>query len=220
MSEDNKNVDECKDDHKKRCFPKILLIAFLFLIFGAFSVLSLTTDDINEVCNVNGSVLYKNSSEQGNWTCATIPIGITDVYATMFFHNDTAGVVTALTEGVWNNVTPFDTDYSGQKLKGFTYANSVLKVVIPGEYDTEGDVTFTGTANNKYHAALGINGVPQLDTESHDRVSTGTDVMGMHSSGILTLVGDDEITFMILNEDSNGDATVLAARVTPIKIGD
>lgn len=220
MKENNNNHDQKVIEKKKRSSPKILLVSFVFLIFGALSVVSLTSEEVNTLCNVNGSVLYKNSSEQGNWSCATIPIGITDVYATMFFHNDTAGVVTALTEDIWNNVTVFDTDYSGQTLKSVTYASSVLKVVIPGVYDTEGDLTFTGTANNKYHTVIGINGIPQLDTESHDRVSTGTDVMGMHSSGLLTLVVDDELTLMIMNEDSSGDATILAARVTPIKIGD
>lgn len=220
MSEDNKNVDECKDDNKKRCFPKILLIAFLFIIFGAFSVLSLTTEDINEVCNVNGSVLYKNSSIGGNWSCATIPIGLTKADAEIHFHNDTGGVVVALTEDVWNNMTPFDTDYSGQFLNGFTYSNSVLTAGVSGLYSVNAGVTFSGTPNNKYHTAIGLNGVQQLNTEAHDRISTGTDVLGASNTGFLNLNVDDEITYMMMNEGSSGDGTVLSANLNLVRIND
>ncbi len=141
------------------------------------------------------------------------------IYAEMHFHNDTDGNVTPLTEDVWNNVTAFDQPYNGQFPNGFTYASSILIADIDGLYDSFYSVSFTGTVNNKYHSALAVNGEVQFGTESHDRISTGSDVLGSTGGGYLQLNVGDEVALVLMNEDSGGDATVLSANVNLEEVG-
>ena len=49
--------------------------------------------------------------------------------------------------------------------------------------------------------------------ESHDRISTGTDVLSASSGWYLNLIVGDRITLMYMNEDSNGDTTTLSAHI-------
>lgn len=139
----------------------------------------------------------------------------------MSFHNDTVGNVTALTEDTWANFTGFDQVGSNVKLfNGVTYSNNALIIQVAGVYEVEFDATFSGTVNNKYHTSFGIGGVvQQLYCESHDRISTGTDVLGTGCEAHIDLNVGDALTLMFFNEDSGGDATILSAGLNVVRIG-
>ena len=133
---------------------------------------------------------------------------------------DTVGNVTALVEDVWNNVTAFDQTYSGQFLNGFSYSTSILTANVNGLYKADYSITFSGTANNKYHAAIGVNNIQQLNTETHDKISVATDILSSSGTGFVQLSDGDKVTLMMMNEDSGGDATVFSVNVNLVRIGD
>jgi hypothetical protein len=142
------------------------------------------------------------------------------IYGEMHFHNDSTGNVTVLTEDLWGNVTAFGQGYNGQFLNGFSFGNEfVLTAQVAGLYDIGYHISFSGTANNKYHAAVGVNGEIQFNTESHDRISNAADILHTSGTGYIRLTVGDEVTLMQMNEDSSGDATVLSTNVNLERIG-
>lgn len=141
------------------------------------------------------------------------------IYGEMYFHNDTAGNVAALTEDVWTNVTAFDQPHNGQSLNGFTYSSNTLTAQVAGLYLTNFKITFTGTARNKYHITPGINGTIQFNLETHDMISTAMDILSTSGTGFLQVAVGDEITLLIMNEDSDGDATINSANINLVRIG-
>ena len=141
-------------------------------------------------------------------------------YGSMAFHNDTDGNVTALTEDVWSNFIGFDQPGSNEQLlNGVDYSRSNLTIVSAGVYDISYGASFSGTVNNKYHTTIGINGVENIFCESHDRISTGSDILSTGFPCQQRLSVGDQITLMYLNEDSGGDSTTLSARVNIVRTG-
>lgn len=181
---------------------------------GATGFFGIGTRSSTHTLNVVGSSnITEDLIVEGNFTG-------NQIHGSMYFHNDSVGNLTALDEDVWNNLTAFDQAENGQILNGVDYSSSVLTVVIPGTYLMGFSMTFTGTVNNKYHGTIGLNGDPQFNFEDHDRISTGSDVLDIGSENLFQVVAGDQLTVMIMNEDSGGDATILSARLYLIRQGD
>ncbi len=142
------------------------------------------------------------------------------IHGGVFFHNDVEGNVTALTEDVWANFRGFTQDDNGQELNGFSYSDSNLTAQISGKFSCDFGSTFTGTANNKYHSTIGLNTVPQVNMEAHDRISTGTDILSASDGWFLDLVVGDNLSLMYMNENSGGDTTTLSAHIKCVMVGD
>lgn len=164
------------------------------------------------ILNLSSINITGNANVVGNFTG-------NQFYGEMWFHNDTAGNVTVLTEDAWANVTAFEQVDNGQSLNGFSYSSNTLTAIIAGLYKADYHMTFSGTANNKYHTAIAINDVLKLQTESHDRIDSGTDVLGVGGTGFLQVAVDDRINLQMMNEDSSGDGTVFAVNLNLVRIG-
>jgi len=142
------------------------------------------------------------------------------VYGEMWFHNDTTGNVTALTEDAWANFSGVDQeDSGGSTLHSVTYSTSKLIILMDGVYHVSWHHCFSGTANNKYHTAIAVGGVVEEGCISHDRIDNAADILGSPGSCLASLSAGDEVTLMIMNEDSSGDSTTIAMNLNLYRIG-
>jgi len=93
-------------------------------------------------------------------------------------------------------------------INDFTYSSGVLTVPTTGIYDCDFSVSFSGTANNEYHTAIGVNGGRNIKCHNHRKLGAGGDVGDTGGSCFLSLNANDELTIMMENEDSSGNPTV------------
>lgn len=142
-------------------------------------------------------------------------------YAEMYYHNDVSPNVTSIAvQDIWYNVSSFNQSDNGEKLNGFTRSGSSLICVQGGRYDFSYKGSVSGTVNNKYHFAVGLNGVPQqINTESHTRSGTANDIDSATGGGYVDLISGDQVTLQVMNEDAGNDITIYSMNINCERIG-
>ena len=143
-------------------------------------------------------------------------------YAEMWFHNESASgnSTTISSQDVWYNITGFSqaTD-SGQSLNGFSYSGHQLTCNIAGLYKADYSISFGGGLNDEYKTSVGVNSIPQNNTETHRKLGSGGDVGNTGSSGFISLSANDIVTLMILNDDAAANADVHSANLNLVRVG-
>lgn len=141
----------------------------------------------------------------------------------MWFHNDESNVTTTISsQGVWVNLTGFDTgEATGQTLNGFTYFTDTLVAQVSGRYDVDYSLSFGNVGNNQeYQMHITVNGIHQNNTDAHRKVGSAGDVGNSGSGGFVDLSAGDQVNLHIRNNDGTGDVVSHAANVKLVKIGE
>ncbi len=133
-------------------------------------------------------------------------------YGEMYIYDSTTATTFA-SLGVYYNITQGMTQ--GQ-LSGFTYSNGVLTVPKTGYYRCDHSISFSGTPNNEYHSAVGVNGVRQTNCHTARSLGATGDVGNVGVTCLLSLSSGDKITIMMENEDTSGDPTIQDANINCI----
>lgn len=148
-------------------------------------------------------------------------------YAEMWFHNDTAGVLTTIASAnVWYNISFSPSESSGQKLNGFTYDESsgtgVFTCHVAGLYSVDYKVSsgHAGGGAEEYQWEINVSGVGQDNTDAHRMIATGGDVGSASGGGFIDLIIGDTVYLQVTNRDGTRDLTVHALNVNLIRIGD
>lgn len=132
--------------NKKHEYSSMLLLVLgVFLLVG-FAVSVLDSEDIDDVCSTNNTILRKLS---GTWGCDTMHFaeGHYQSYATPIEINVTS-------QGVYYNIT----GYESFLLRGFTTALTGVRCNKNGVYRLVGTMSFYGGNSGDYEVALFVNG--------------------------------------------------------------
>lgn len=145
------------------------------------------------------------------------------IYGEMWFHNDTNLNVTAIgSAGVWYNISALQgsQNTNNQTLNGFSFSNGSLISQVTGLYQSNYCISGTTGNSNRYHFALAINEVIQLNTEQHSRTTSGGDSREACGTGFISLTEGQYVTLMVLNDDTANDISINSVNVNLMRIGD
>jgi hypothetical protein len=145
------------------------------------------------------------------------------MYAEMWFHNDTVLNATVITfPNVWYNVSALRgvQNSNNHTTNGFNFVNGSLNCTYAGRYTVNYCISGTTGNSNRYHFTMGINTVPQLNTEQHSRASSGGDDREVCGTGIMQLAVGDQTTLMVENEAGSNNFDVNSVNVNLLRIGD
>lgn len=135
-------------------------------------------------------------------------------YGEMYIYDN--AVATSFTSAnIYYNITQGITQ---GLLDGFTYSSGILTVPKTGVYRCGSSISFSGTASNEYHSAIGVNGIRSTKCHNSRVIGTGGDVGNVGVSCLLSLTNGDEITIMVENIDTASDPTIKDANLNCILI--
>lgn len=173
-------------------------------------------DDLGDVTSASpttGDVLYWNGAL---WVDVDPNTLITRAWGSMY-QDDVATVIT---------VSATDTDYiitgmSQGVLNGTTFDNGQeLTITIAGVYKIDWSVSFRcASANQEIEGAVGVNGVREPATSSHQKVLTGSDDVTIGGTGLLNLAVSDLVQIVIRNETSAANVTIDHANLSLVYLG-
>jgi len=108
------------------------------------------------------------------------------------FKNSAGEAVGLVVVDTYKNIT----NLTSTLLNGFILNpdNTSLMAQTSGAYQASYKISFTGSANNDYVAAIGINSVPDSSTVDRITISTGGDTTALSAVGILAIQVGDNIT--------------------------
>lgn len=190
-----------------------LIISFAILI-SSFSI-GISKIDVQQLNNTQLKINISDLYVTGNLS-ANLP------YGEMWFHNDTTESVTVIgSAGVYYQVEGLkgNQESFGYNVNGFEFNEGNLTALISGKYKVDYHITGTDGANTRWHAVIFVNNFEYENTESHERVSSITDVMQMSGSGFIDLIVGDNVSLYVKNEDTNSDLNVVSVDVNLIRIG-
>ena len=200
-------VNEEKVEKRLKSFPKILLISFVFIIFGSVMSWGITGGDLDDLCNVNDKILFKNSTLDGNWSCATLP----DVMDSAYIRVGCNVTQKVMVSGEWQNVT-FTKKAAGLK-KGFTHdhtsstTNTTITVVKGGIYHIDfftslEDPSPTPSSHIGVQMAY-VNGSKVLGSYAEDDPSRANTAVWITKGFITELSDGDAFTLQFTSDDTD-----------------
>jgi len=136
-------------------------------------------------------------------------------YAEAFYHNHTPTELNFATDGVYYNLT-----FSNVTLNGFSnYSDKELTCDIKGLYAVNYMASGDGQNNHDYYTTMGINGIPQLNLESHKKMSAGGDILTMGGTGFVRLEKGENITLMTADIGATGTGNYYSMNLNLVRIG-
>lgn len=201
----------------KGSFPKIVLIGFVFLIFGSVLSWGIDSGELDELCDVDGSILYKNATLNGNWSCASVPIGITESFGEAWYHNHTATPLSFDVDGLFYNLT-----FKESTTKGFVFsdAEDSLTASVSGWYKVCYMASGDGQNNHMYFTTVVLNGATQDKCGSHKKMAAGGDIVTMVGCCVIELNADDELKLATADIGGTGAGNYYSSNLNLVRIGD
>jgi len=176
---------------------------------GTLYVSTTAGNPFNQDLNTTNSTTFANlnvtENITGNYFCAEA-----------YFHYHTGRIMTFVND-VYYNLTFNATTY----MNGFTYdGDANLTCTMPGRYAANFQASGSGQNNKIYYLSVGINGVEQIATAVHKKLTAGGDILTMTGTGFLNLTNGDVVSLMIREVSGGGAGVYYGSNLNLVRIGD
>ena len=180
----------------------VVLLGFMVIFSLIFISALLTSDDIDEVCDSENTILFRNDT---TWDCMTV------VYGELSGED----LVQALpVQSTYYNVTNLTFGHSN----GAVADGDGIMVLSTGAYRIGGQIAFNGAGNTEYHLALGIDGGRVNHCHTQRKIGTGNDVGSASFTCIDDLVAGQVLTVMVENVDSTAGINILDINLNFVRL--
>jgi len=139
------------------------------------------------------------------------------IYGEMWYHNHTPTELNFAVDGRFYNLS-----FSNSSVNGFIFNNSedCLEALFAGKYSVSYMASGDGQNNHVYYTAVLVNGINQNHTESHKKMSAGSDIVTMTGSGFIDLNIGDEIKLATADVGATGTGNLYSSNLNLFRIGD
>ena len=138
------------------------------------------------------------------------------IYGEMWYYNHTTTELNFAVDGVFYNLT-----FSESKTNGFLFndVGDYLEAQIDGRYLVNYMASGDGQNNHVYYTAIFVNGINQNSSESHKKMSAGSDIVTMTGSGFIDLNVGDKIKLATADVGGTGTGNYLSSNLNLVRIG-
>ena len=146
------------------------------------------------------------------------------IYGEMYFHNDSDLNTTIISSAdTWYNVSALggSQGLSNKVLNGISYLGGDtgrLISIIPGRFKADYCISGTTGNSNRYHFALAINNVIQLNTEQHTKATIPGDTRQVCGTGFISMSTGQHLSLMVLNDVTGNNFDFNSVNVNLVRI--